>query len=245
MIKVCTGFSPKGREIYGERFVASFRVYWPEDVVLDVFTEDARDGERSLWTCPGVAEFIDDHAGDPEKNGRPRPGQRECPPQWKPGAWAEGYNYRFDAVKFCRQLFIPETAAAGMDDGDILVWLDGDVETTAPVPVGFVDSLLGDADGAFLGRGAKHSEIGFWAVRIGDRTMEFLRELAEIYRSDAVFELAEWHSAYVWDQVRRRHAGLAWKDLTPGGSGHVWPGSPLGPFTRHDKGRRKPGGQLG
>lgn len=160
-------------------------------------------------------------------------------PCWKDRERAAGYSFRTDAFKFWKQILIPEAAARGLADGDILVWIDADVQTTAPVPAEFVPTLLGSSNLCFLGREPKHSEIGFWAVRLNPQTRAFLTAIAEVYRSDAFLTLPQWHSAFVWDHVRRG-TGLSERNLSPGGSGHVWPTTALGRFMRHDKGDRKP-----
>ena len=116
------------------------------------------------------------------------------------------------------------------------------MNTIKRVLLSFIPDLLGDGDVAFLGREPKHSEIGFWAVRINIKTRSFLADIAETYKSHRFAELKEWHSAYVWDDCRRR-AGLKEVNLcAPGARGHVWPATRLQEFTRHDKGARKPGG---
>ena len=237
-LRVCTGWSPRGREEYGQRFLAAFNRYWPGKVELQVWVEDAdRDMglmvERDLWAIPGAREFAERHRDDPLMNGRePRDG-------WKQSDLRNRYSFRFDAYKFFKQILIPGAAASGLDDGDILVWLDGDTVTLRPVPFNFVPDLLGDADVAYLNRPPKHSEIGFWAVRINERTREFLRAMADLYTSDRFIQLAQWHSAYVWDRAREA-AGLRERHLCPPGArGHVWPSSPLARYLRHDKGKRK------
>lgn len=238
MIRVCSGFSPAGRVQYGERFLASFNRHWPPDIQLQVYVEDAGQSgpmvERSLWDIPGARAFHDRHADNLSAQGRT---QQPC---WKDKERSRGYSFRTDAYKFWKQILIPEAAAADMADGDILVWLDGDVETTAPVPLDFVPKMLGVAEVSYLGRARGHSEIGFWAVRLNDRTRRFLSDIAEVYRTDHVFELREWHSAFVWDHIRSR-SGLVERNICrPGTVGHVWPLSPLARYMRHDKGERKP-----
>lgn len=198
----------------------------------------------SLWDCQGQREFLERHADNLEAQGRkPRRG-------WKASHVRGGYSFRFDAVKFSRQCFIPEYAASLLPDGEVMVWLDADVVTLADVPAGFVEELLGGADVAYLGRQPKHSEIGFWACRIGPETRAWLAELADLFRSDAIFELKEWHSAFAWDHTRRLFEaggafgqGIDARNLTPGGSGHVWCTSPLAPYMDHLKGKRKAKGK--
>lgn len=240
MIRVCSGFSPAGRIQYGERFLRSFDRFWPAEIELRVYVEEPtpmpRGAERSLWAVPGALGFADRHRNDAAISGRE---QRPC---WKQRERRMGYSFRTDAMKFFKQIMIPQAAALDipfMDDGDILVWLDGDVETLRPVPPDLIPKLLSSGEIAFLGRGAKWAEIGFWAVRLNPATRRFLDDIAEQYRTDAFLELPQWHSAFIWDHVRLQ-AGLAERDLTPGGQGHVWPMSPLARYTRHDKGARKP-----
>lgn len=238
MIRVCSGFSPTGRGQYGERFLRSFDAHWPSSVELQVYVEEPmdmpRDAWRSLWDIPGAAEFHLRHAQDLAAQGLT---QQPC---WKDKERARGYSFRTDAYKFWKQIVIPQAAAADMADGDILVWIDADVETTRDVPPNFVEQLLGVHDVVYLGRDLSHSEIGFWAVRLGDRVRSFLHQIAETYTTDHVFQLREWHSAFVWDHVRTR-SGLLERNLVRKGlRGHVWPHTVLAKYTRHDKGPRKP-----
>lgn len=244
IIRVCSGWHPAGSVQYGQRFLKSFDRHWPQRVELQVYTERPepmpRGACRDLWAIPGareVAQFMDQH---------PRYAGRNVQPDWKPKDRAAGYNFRFDAAKFWKQILIPQAAAIGLDDDDILIWLDGDVDTTAPVPVTRIVDMLINADVAFLGRSPKHSEIGFWAIRISQNARYFLETIANIYRSGEFVDLAEWHSAFVWDHVRRSfEAGdrLECHNLCPPGArGHVWPATELAAYTRHDKGSRKPRG---
>lgn len=251
-VTVTSGWHPAGYSLYGRTFADGFAKFWPAPYALAVYTEEAvplPKGEcRSLWDCIGVAEFIARHKDNPEACGK-KPNKL-----WRPKHVSRGYNFRFDAVKFCKQLFIPAHASAvarirselaGRDpNDDIIVWLDGDVKTDAKVPDAFVESVLGTADLVYLGRNGYHSELGFWACRNNPRGWLFMDALAKTYESDAVFELAEWHSAWVFDHVRQREQTkkrdpLRVLNLTPNGAGHVWMQSPLRAFSDHLKGMRK------
>lgn len=235
-VRVVSGFSPKGYLEYGQRFLDTFDRHWPKSIDLVVYGENPVPMPRGrfhlLSDCNGVTEFIERHKGNPEANGKkPRKG-------WREREIANGYCFRFDAVKFSRQCFIPEAAAADMADGDILAWCDADVMTLADVPEGFIEGLLQGFDMTFLGRTGTHSEIGFWAVRLNPQTRAFLTAFADVWRSDKVFDLPEWHSAYVFDHCRKA-SNVRQIDMTPGGRGHVWTTSPLHRFTDHLKGDRK------
>jgi hypothetical protein len=246
-VTICTGWHPAGWDLYGKNFVETFDRHWPNDVRLVAYVEETAPikpmvryfQQIPVFSCEGISEFIGKHRNRPVSCGRePRAG-------WKPKDLALGYSWRFDAVRFCKQIFIPEHAADLLPDGAILAWFDADVVTFKDVPAGFIERQLGGAALVHLGRGQKHSELGFWAVRLQAGTRAFLSALADMYRSERVFSLREWHSAFVFDEVRRAFdvAGLAVRDLTPGGHGHIWLESPLAQYTDHLKGDRKLAGR--
>lgn len=244
---VCSGFPPSMKDVYGLRFMRAFYQHCGWDLAMCVeepAPEFGKRWQRSLWACNGVREFIERHRDIPERNGRRPAGKTERdrrPPIWREKEWQDGYTFRLDAVRFCRQLFIPEHAASTLDDGDILAWFDGDVEVTARTPPDMIEKLCAGFDGAYLGREGRHSEIGFWCIRLSPVTRAFLTALADMYRSDRIFALRETHSAHVWDHVRKSMPQMQMRNLTPGGSGHVFPKSPLAPYLRHDKGQRVKG----
>ena len=237
MLTVCTGWSPSGWVEYGQRFLETFCRYWPQSVKLIVYAEVPvympRGECRLIWEIPGCQDFLERHV-----NSRKARGTAINPATWKPRAVLHGYNWRFDAYKWCKQGFIP-LAASEHAKGDLLCWLDGDVVTHRDVPEGFIESLLPDGkDVAYLGRGKNyHSEIGFQLYRL-PQARPMLQRFRDYYASDEVFQLEEWHSAYVFDKARKE-TGIAGHDLTPGGVGHVWFQSPLRECLDHLKGARK------
>jgi hypothetical protein len=241
-VTVTSGWHPAGYSLYGRNFADGFAKFWPAAYGLAVYTEEPvtlPKGEcRSLWDCPGVAEFIARHKNNPEACGK------KANKLWRPKHIGRDYNFRFDAVKFCKQLFIPAHAASRAGADDIIVWLDGDVKTDAKVPDAFVEGVIGEADLVYLGRNGYHSELGFWACRNNERGRLFMNGLASCFITDAVFKLSEWHSAWVFDHVRaaqsaRKRDPLRALNLTPNGAGHVWMQSPLRAFSDHLKGVRK------
>lgn len=244
-VTICTGFSPKGRKEYGENFLRTFAEFWPSGVHLACYVEEtdpalealAPQSLRSLWDCPGAKAFIEDHKGNLMANGR----RFVQGMNWKSGDHRLGYSWRYDAVKFSRQCIIPLEAARRLPDGDVLVWLDADVVSFRQIPPNFAENLLESADGCYLGRERKHSEIGFWAVRLSPKIRIFLADLASAYTERLVFQQKEWHSAYTWDRCRERAeaAGAKFKNLSRGGHDHVWFSTPLGTYMDHLKGNRK------
>lgn len=247
MLTVCTGWNAKGWDEYGKRFAETFDRYWPPEVRLLVIGEEPRtlpnaSGRwyefRPLSSIPDCTAFLSRHTG-PEFSGRLQlPGQ-----YWKQKAIERGYYWKFDARKFCRQCFIPLEAWRWSQPGDFVCWLDGDVFTHSKVPQRAIEQLMPTwRHIAYLGRGDKHPEIGFQLYRVGTPTYAFLKAWADLYATDAVFSIGEWHSAFAWqhclDLIAKVQPGVA-HNLTPHGTGHVWHQSPLAAWTDHLKGDRK------
>jgi hypothetical protein len=235
--RVCSGFSRAGRTQYGNDFLKTFDRFWSAQVELQVYVEEPmpmpRGACRDLWAIPGAEVFHVEHRFNADAKGKVPHSN------WKEAERRKGYSFRHDAYKFWKQILIPQAAAEGLEDGDILVWLDADVETFKRVPADFVAGLLGEFDVCYLGRARQHSEIGFWAVRINAKTRAFLALMADYYTSGAVFDLTEWHSAFVWDHVRKA-SDLVERNLCgPRAHGHVWPDTILSRYTIHHKGPRK------
>lgn len=250
MITVCTGWSPKGWHVYGEKFLQSFDHFWPKSVRLMVWGEDYPPTYHDvqmrrvfhfarLDTIPMWDQFTRRHIASARANGR------EPDATWKESAKAAGYNWRFDAYKWARQAFIPWICDTVDNEADFIVWLDADVITHAPVTEDMITALLpANRDFAYLGRGAKHPDIAFQLYRRGGVATDFLAAWMELYATDKVFELKEWHSAWSWKWILDQYgyADTA-HDITPGGSGHVWFQSPLRQWGDHLKGDRKYAGK--
>lgn len=238
-LTICTGWGPAGFAAYGENFIHTFSEYVAGDVRLLAYVEDtAIDAAPAelihLRDVPGVLEFIARHKADPTKTGR-----KELP-GWTKAERAARYSMRYDAVKFCRQGFIPAHAAS-ICGTEFLAWFDGDVFWKAPVSAAQITSLLPrNRHIAHLGR-PNWSEIGFQLYRLPD-ALPHLQAFRDYYASDDVFELSEWHSAWVFDRAREK-SRVASHSLTHGKGGHVWPTTPLGRFCVHLKGNRKSGGR--
>lgn len=236
-IRVCSGWHPAGRVSYGNRFLETFEKFWPASVELQVYVEEAhkmpRGACRMLWDIPGATEFRDAYRDKPETQGR------IAMPCWKKSEQRKGYSFRTDAYKFWKQILIPGAAAQGLDDGDVLIWLDGDVVTTAKITEDWLRSVMGDADLVYLGREPSHSEIGWWMIRMSDQARAFLQSIAMIYTTGKFSELPETHSAYVWDYVRKQYRFKERNLCKPGARGHVWPKTILHERTAHMKGPRK------
>lgn len=263
---VCTGWNLEGWVRYGRRFLETFVEHWPSEVRLEVYGEEdamaasalramelARAGKLQhdvrfthLRAIEGCVEFLERHRGDPMKCGR----AKSAGHPWKERAVVAGYNWRYDAVKFSRQGFIPHAVATDQKntDADFLCWLDGDVVTHSRVASAETITKImptGKAI-AFLGREPKHPDIAFQLYDLREpRALQFLQAFRLAYELDLVFTLKEWHSAFVWRHLLQHHPQfleLAY-NMTPQGSGHVWHQSVLRFWGDHLKGDRKERGR--
>lgn len=236
---IVTSFSPAGYEQYGRRFIETFDRFFPGEIDLIVYAEhrfahnpDSRLDVRPLFGIDICADFVDEYSKIPLACGR------EVTPAWKAKDRADGYSFKTDAVKFCRKVFAIADAARRLPEARLLVWMDADSFTFAKVPSDFLCQLLGDADVAYLGRVGAHSECGFLAFRMPE-AMPLIHRWELFYASGQFIRAREWHDSYLFDLARDDVQGLRYRDLTPGGRGHVWCGSPLGAYIDHLKGNRK------
>lgn len=233
---VVSGFSLDGYRLYGKQFIETFHQFATPGYDLVVYTPKKVPMPRGKCVLhsalDGAHAFIEKYKGFPKYNGRaPVYG-------WLPKDERVGYSYRFDAIRFCWQLFYPEHAIGFLNDGDILAWFDGDVIFTEQMPSSFIETTLAGVDLAYLGR-VTHTELGYWAVRVGPHTRALLKAMADMYRTGQIFRLEEWHSAYVFDMCRQLHFWGSENNMTPGKKGKVWSKTPLADFCIHLKGKLK------
>lgn|GEM_PF-3321250 len=222
-------------ERYGQRFYKGFREHWPGNVELMIVTD--RDlpapwaTQVQLKTIDGYKQFMDKWGGHNLARGYHSPDRK---------AQDNKRFWKHDAVKWAPQGLCGLAGLGGMGDGDLLTWLDADVMTIADVPAGWANVLLDGHDVACLQRENQHSEIGFWCARIGAGTQEAIRAFNQIYTDGSVFNLREWHSAFVFDAALASVPALRIRNLVPPGArGNVWARTPLKQYTWHLKGKLK------
>jgi hypothetical protein len=235
MTTVVTGFDPAGYALYGRRFIEAFEQYWPASVRLVLYLDEPVPAVRAVLRrqadAPGLAAFVRRHGRNRRANGLdPFDGVAD--------RHASGnYSFRFDAVRFCKMAFNLRDAAKTLGAGT-LVWLDADTVTFANVPEGWVETLLGDAACAYIGRGGKYPDIGFLAFRLPEAA-PLIESYVAPYNDDSVFHLHEWHSAYVFREALRA-TDIPTRDLSPGGDpGKVWEHSAVGTHLLHFKGPQR------
>ena len=243
-ITVITTFSSAGWEQYGERMVETFVEYWDDDIKLKIYYETKPDkdyGPQVEWidlhaSCPDLVAFKQKHKDNPHANGY----RKDMDPTKMKG------SYLWDAVKFSHKSYCVSHAALNSST-DLIVWLDADVVTHNPVSKEFIESLLPqDNYCSYLGRQKIYPECGFVMYDTTSLFNEkFMHDWQELYNTDKIFDLVEYHDCIAFDTVRKKYAeqGLLSHNISEGHPHrpgvHVFINSPLGQYMDHLKGKRK------
>jgi hypothetical protein len=134
-----------------------------------------------------------------------------------------------------------------------LIWLDADVRELCKPTQEFYKNVLpvkrpggqwlDDSDTlSYLGRGDDyHPETGWICYDLHNpRLTQLMLRLEEVYLSNEIFTMKEWHDAYVWDQVCRSQQ-LCRRNICeqPYKKGEAFGRSPLKQYYQHLKGPRK------
>lgn len=215
---VVTSWSPEGAELYGARWIETFEKYWPAESGAFVVTDEM------IYADLEAAAFFERHK-DKRQDSR-----------------APGYNYRHDLYRFAHKIF---ALKLGMEKAreagaEWVVWLDGDVVTTADISAETLADWLPD-DKAFVYLSRRetwdHPECGFMGFRL-DRN--FLGAVVHAWTSNQVTTYAETHDSHVIGELAKQLPKHAIHDLCPRSDGlEAFGASPLGNFLTHLKGNRK------
>lgn len=246
---IITSCSEAGFQQYGLKFLTSFDQFWPQDVKLNVVSEDRLALPDSIlrkrplikfWDLnesKAACAFRDKHKDNPVANGF-RAGH--VIERWR--SKKTGYDYRKDAYRFSKKVFAINQVLHYVTDNDQMVWLDADTVSLKPIPESlFADLPPSGAAIAYIDRHPYHSECGFMAYNMRHAlTRPFLREFSKLYESGSVFELPEWHDSYVFDWLRKRQGIPSFK--IPYNNRHIthpFVHTKFGEYMDHLKGMRK------
>lgn len=239
---IVTAFSKKGYREYGSRMLNSY-INSKSPFPLFVYTS-GMDGLQE--ECPFTTDVYQRKQEDIAElqaflarwEGYGDVSGRQVNSKWKPKDVVRGYNYRFDAYKFCRMVYVMWHAARTLG-AQRMIWLDGDSVIRRKLPDDMFDRFLPPtAHISYLGRPAKYSETGFVAFRLPG-AMPLLDVWADYYTTDMFLLHSEWHSAWLFDRAREACPQIQCHNLTPNGSGHVIHQCEVGKYIDHLKGDRK------
>lgn len=244
-----TTFNQAGYDRYGRHMVESWIKHWPADFKLKVYVEsmtlkinDPRVEVIDLLNaCPSLVEFKHRHKDNPKAHGKLKTTE----------AWGKHFKYEgffWDAVKFSHKVYA-WCDAMRKTDSELVLWIDADCRTFAPVSLDFWNKLLPDNTLCYhLGRenqSANYSETGFVGFNMKHpQSRNFADCMQSYYDKDTVFDLECFTDCHVLDDSIRHFKELGHrsydivKELKIPGA-HVFINSPLGSIIDHLKGPRK------
>lgn len=184
-MRFITSFGDSGYDLYGEKFLKSYIKHW--DAPLNVYYEEKRSfpkskkiSYRSLWDVPNVKDYLD----------RPRPSLHK-----------HTRDFRFQIYKFCRKSFVQ---IEEIKQGGEVFWLDADVLAKSKADINKIKKTVKDVCIAYMGREGYHPCTSFVGFNASHPDMpRFLSMYEDVYLSEKVFDIPEWHDAYVFNYVRK------------------------------------------
>lgn len=218
---------------YGRAMVNTFVRHWSGAVDLTVYAERF-DGDRN-----GRVRFVDLDQAAPWLG----PWKAARTPQQRAKA---AQSYKFDAARFAHKVAAIGAAAEDVscETDHVLIWLDADIVTHAPVMVRWLRSLWPEtADMAWLDRDGYYPECGFMMFRL-PACLPVIRRIVMAYQTGEIFRLQQWHDSYVIQTIcgaaqRTHELRIASLSGDAAGGKHPLALGPLGRCLDHLKGKRK------
>lgn len=224
-----TTFSPEGYEKYAHKCVSSLSKHFPGKIVAYVESDippAEKVEQRDFYSIPGVNEYLKRLERQPRADGNS----------------ANEYDYRYDAVKFCRKVFAQD---AVFDESDLVFWFDADCVIHSDIPESFLRGLMDGVAVAFMGRGKindpfSYTETGWVGFNTKHEDFKKFREnYLPYFTTGRIFsQLKGWHDCIAFDHARN---GVKGRNLSPNASGigAVIQSTPLAKYMTHNKGNRK------
>jgi hypothetical protein len=234
-INVVTSCSFDGYAQYGRACVETFERYWPDDIVMHVVSEDIthlplhtrRFVGHNLLDSIDCAYFLDRHENSKRVRGF-----------WN-GINFSDYQFKYDAYRFCKKVYAIAMIAEKVKTGR-LFWMDADCVTHAAVPRDLLERLppANLAVAHFIR--PNYTETGFVGYNLDHpQTHAFIKQVADMYTRDTIFQEKEWHDCWAFDRTRDRMQLDSYAIPFPKGQTHPLVFSELGKYLDHRKGPRK------
>ena len=221
-----TTFSPQGYIDYGKLCIETLDKFWPGRIVAyveELTVLPDRVDTRLFHDIPGWKEWFDRASKHAGSNGQSH----------------SGYDYRYDALKFCRKVFAQEDV---FDEEQFVWWIDADCIIRQKIDESLMKRLLEDWAVAYLGRNGPqtYTETGVIGFNTSHPEFHRFREnyMSWITSGKIFSQLKGWHDCIAFDHARQ---GITSNNLTPRGEAmnNVIIDSPLGKYISHRKGPRK------
>ena len=221
-IKVITTFNDKLFEEYAHRFIKTY--HWPFE--LNVYLENSK-----LWhplhkyknlfkQVPECLKFVERNKNKTVD------------------------TFKKDGVRFCYKVYA-YTHAILNEDVDGLICMDADSVFYNKVDEQWIKKHIhrDDCMMSYLGRGKHYSECGFLYFNLNHKdTKDYAKYMQDMYNTDQIYNLNEYHDSFIWDYVRKRfedERGTINYNIGDNAAGHVQARSILAEVYDHTKGKRK------
>jgi hypothetical protein len=241
-----TTFHKEGYDRYGRQMVETWLNHWQGNQRLRVYAENVevefQDPRLEVVNihnvCPALVQFKERHRDNLKAHGKLKTNER-----WGKHFKFEGFFW--DAVRFSHKSYAWCHAIKNRTDEDLLLWIDADCKTFAPVTLDFWNNLLPqDFLSYHLGRNT-YSETGFVGFNLKHPEItNFAVAMQNHYDHDTIFNLDAFTDCHVLDDCIRdfKNRGHVSYDIVralnvPGT--HPFINSPLGSVLDHLKGPRK------
>lgn len=238
-----TSFNWEGWKRYGQKFIETWKEYWPPSIRLVVYYEGKEFEDFDFptgvsWRPIEEVEFLSDFLDS-----------LRFPIQH--GIVGDRYDINYDA-RMARKSFMQVYTARKY--GGKVFWLDADAVTVKHVPQSFLDSQLPDNKFCcYLGRdGWYFTESGFIGFNADHPiAKEFFRNYLHIFITGVIFTQQWWHDCIAFDCTRflAFQNGMQGEFINlaeglPKGTMHPHANAEIGKYVTHLKGDRKDTGQL-
>lgn len=225
-VTVVTTWSARQAETYGRAWLDGGDRFWPLTWRRVVY------GQRPRLFDDTNVEFRPERTAEVDALAPPH--VLESAGRVAKGCWTSkerqgGYSFRTDARRFAWKAFALLDAARRQETG-ILVWLDADVRTHARPPEELWRTLLDGAQVSWLDRSPVYPETGCVIFRLP--CAAFFEDYRRQYQDRLLFNLPQWHDAYVFHTIVSNDPLRAWRPYHHGN----WETSPLAPYLIHEKG---------
>ena len=216
-MRAITSFGPEGYKVYGKQMLEDWVKF--SKISLIAYVEEEGDypvESRLLWDVPNVKAYV----------------QNTAPTE----------NYRYDVHKFCRKSFVQIQALKEFNEP--VFWFDADIVLNGPLPdmMPFIDGTFI----AYMGRKNHYPCTSFIGFNVHEDRQKFVDAYEAIYMTGSIYDIPEWHDAYVFDWVRQKTKVASQdvaKDTGASGSANVF--DLVFPMGHHKKGPRKYGMKKG
>lgn len=199
-VTVFTTFNKSGYDQYGRNMLQSMTEHVPAGVDIVAYTEGfSADFEHPLVSYTDLPSSSPNLVRFKQKFGRFELATGVV--EKKNGV--KGYNYNFDAIKFCHKVYCQVHALKHLKSR-YLFWVDGDTLVKKTMPSGFFESFLAAGEyTCYLGRDHMHSECGFVGFDSAHTEHKnFVASYENIFNSGDIFLLAAWHDCVAYDTLR-------------------------------------------